>query len=330
MSMQKFRIKGENSTLIVYDNKVVLEGEKGLLAAAVGVNQGQKTFGYESISTIEFEEATLLSAGRISFNIQGDRGRSSVLGIGKVMIGVQNENTFQYQKRIQNSEVFQAKLYIEMQMLKAKQPQQQFLVIGRQDDIFQSAPHLPAVVASTTSLRNVESINSDDGSFSQSSRTQASTINNLINQFPIERKKLEDDGYKIYLSEKYKVTRNDLFQKFVYDQKMYDDLYRLLEILHDIEIASDEAVSNNDLNISPVSSNPVKDQNIEDYLTGEERRDLFERSSVLVKKITDKGYHVNVKGVFPSLIWEVTLSDGRVKELSSITDLAIFNIYGEG
>jgi hypothetical protein len=121
MSTEKYKIKGENKTMTVYENKVVLEGEKGLVAAAMGVNQGQKTFAYESISSIEFEEATLMGNGRITFNIQGDTGRNSVLGMGKMMIGVQNENAFQYQKRSQNQEVIAAKNYIEDQMIKAKQ-----------------------------------------------------------------------------------------------------------------------------------------------------------------------------------------------------------------
>jgi hypothetical protein len=121
MSTEKFKIKGENKSMIVFENKVVLEGEKGLLLAAMGANQGQKTFTYESISSIEFEEATLMGNGRITFNIQGDSGRTSALGIGKSMLGVQNDNTFQYQKRSQNQEVTAAKNFIEGQMIKAKQ-----------------------------------------------------------------------------------------------------------------------------------------------------------------------------------------------------------------
>ena len=121
MSAEKFKIEGENKTMTIYENKVVLEGEKGLLAAAMGANQGQKTFAYESISSIEFHEATLMGNGRITFNIQGDTGRNSVLGVGKMVIGVQNENAFQYRKRSQNQEVIAAKNYIEDQMIKAKQ-----------------------------------------------------------------------------------------------------------------------------------------------------------------------------------------------------------------
>lgn len=124
MSGEKFKIKGENKTMIVYENKVVLEGEKGILLAAMGANQGQKTFAYESISSIEFEEATLMGNGRIRFNIQGDSGRTGALAIGKMMVGVDNDNTFQYQKRSQNAEVSAAKNFIEDQMIKAKQAPQ--------------------------------------------------------------------------------------------------------------------------------------------------------------------------------------------------------------
>jgi hypothetical protein len=120
----------------VYENKVVLEAEKGLLLAAMGANQGQKTFTYESISSIEFEQAGLMNNGRITFNIQGDNGRSSVMAIGKMVTGVQNDNTFQYQKRSQNEEVLAAKNYIEDQMIKAKRaPQTVVSAVSPADEI---------------------------------------------------------------------------------------------------------------------------------------------------------------------------------------------------
>ena len=124
MSNEIFRIKGEMKTMVVYENKVMLEGEKGLIAAASGVTQGQKSFGYESITSLEFKEATLLDNGHLAFNLQGDAGRSSVVGFGKAMMGFQNDNTFKFQKRSQNVEVQNIKNYIEDQMLKSKQTTQ--------------------------------------------------------------------------------------------------------------------------------------------------------------------------------------------------------------
>lgn len=136
MSEEKFKIEGDSKTMIVYENKVVLEAEKGLLLAAMGANQGQKTFTYESISSIEFEQATLMGNGRITFNIQGDNGRTSVMSIGKMVAGVQNDNTFQYQKRNQNEEVLAAKNYIEDQMIKAKRaPQAVVNAVSPADEI---------------------------------------------------------------------------------------------------------------------------------------------------------------------------------------------------
>ncbi len=123
MSTEKFKIKGVNKTMIVYENKVVLEGDKGISAALIGANQGQKTFAYESISSIEFEEATLMGNGRISFVIQGDSGKTSLIGIGKTLIG-QNDNTFDFSKRSLNQEVISAKNFIEDQMIKAKKAPQ--------------------------------------------------------------------------------------------------------------------------------------------------------------------------------------------------------------
>jgi hypothetical protein len=44
-------------------------------------------------------------------------------------------------------------------------------------------------------------------------------------------KELSNDAYKLYLVNKYKVTKNDVFNKFVYLEKMYESIDELLAIL---------------------------------------------------------------------------------------------------
>jgi hypothetical protein len=53
--------------------------------------------------------------------------------------------------------------------------------------------------------------------------------------FPRERMTLEDDGYKLYLAEKYRISRNELFQKYVCEQKFYDSLDDILKLLDERE-----------------------------------------------------------------------------------------------
>jgi hypothetical protein len=114
-------ISGINKTLIVYEDKVVLEAEKaGLGASLMGLSQGQKTFIYESISSIEFKEATLTTNGYIHFNVQGDSGTNSVAGIGKILMNYQNDNRFDYSQRKLNEAALKAKNYIESSMIKVK------------------------------------------------------------------------------------------------------------------------------------------------------------------------------------------------------------------
>ena len=57
------------------------------------------------------------------------------------------------------------------------------------------------------------------------------------NKFNGDRK-IEDDSYKLYLVSKYKVTKNDVFNKFVYKDKMYDSIEELLIILDEQEKSS--------------------------------------------------------------------------------------------
>ncbi len=75
-----------------------------------------------------------------------------------------------------------------------------------------------------------------------------------LTSFPRDRMKLEDDGYKLYLAEKYKISRNDLFQKYVCEQKFYDSLDELIKLLDERERI---AIQYAEAEIRPSSNSPT-------------------------------------------------------------------------
>ena len=125
MSTEKFRIEGSTKNLIVYENKVVLEGQK-VSAFSWGSRMGAKTFMYESISSIAFKEATLAGNGFLDFNITGDSGStpSAAFGLGELLPELSKDNRFEFRQRDLNDEMIKAKNFIEDQMMKAKKPTQ--------------------------------------------------------------------------------------------------------------------------------------------------------------------------------------------------------------
>lgn len=130
-------IPGINKTLIVYEDRVVLEAEKaGFAASLIGLSQGSKTFAYESISSIEFKEATLATNGYIHFNIEGDSGKNNIVSLGKTFLAAQNENRFDFSSRKKNEAALDAKNYIESQMIRAKKaPQAVVNTISAADEL---------------------------------------------------------------------------------------------------------------------------------------------------------------------------------------------------
>jgi hypothetical protein len=124
--LEKFKLKGNWGSMSVYENKVVLQGAPGLAAAMWGVNQAQKTFTYDSISSIEFS-APSIGEGEIRFNIDGSRGITNTKLLNNIPFVSNNDNTFKYLEK-DYAEASQAKAYIEEQMIKSKQRQPQTVV----------------------------------------------------------------------------------------------------------------------------------------------------------------------------------------------------------
>ena len=53
-------------------------------------------------------------------------------------------------------------------------------------------------------------------------------------------KDIEDDTYQLYLVEKYNIKKNDTLNKFVLNNKPYNDLLEVLKVAHEIEISVNE------------------------------------------------------------------------------------------
>jgi hypothetical protein len=145
----------------------------------------------------------------------------------------------------------------------------------------------------------------------------ASTL--LISSEPNSRlfkeidKDLGNDSYKLYLSEKYKITRNDLFQKFVYEQKMYDDLNELLAMLHELEANITK------LDIANLPSNADLD------IVSDAEKSYLELTSILIRNISSKGHAVSSFGKFPSIRWTISLQNGQTKRISNLEELSLFS-----
>ena len=53
-------------------------------------------------------------------------------------------------------------------------------------------------------------------------------------------KDIEDDTYQLYLVEKYNIKKNDTLNKFVLNNKPYNNLLEVLKVAHEIEIVENE------------------------------------------------------------------------------------------
>ena len=151
----------------------------------------------------------------------------------------------------------------------------------------------------------------------KSPRVSAEVISPLTHSqaFTAIEKDLSNDAYKLYLAEKYKITRNDLFKKFVYEQKMYDDLNDLLEMVHKLEVNF-----SNELEVNGAKN--LKDLKI---IGDEEKKYFFEQNSFLIRNLSSKGYPVSSFGTYPSIRWTISLKNGQTKRISSLEELSIFN-----
>lgn len=316
MSMEKFKFEGVDKRVIVYEDKVSIEGAGKDFLVRMFTYQGQKTFLYESLSSVEFKEASTLSAGYLKFNIGVDKGNTGNLSLESDW---NSDNKIDFVKKHQNEEAKAIKNYVEDKMLSIRKTQQggggsispadeirKFKQLLDEGIISQIEFEEHKKQYSNYNLKDNSNLkrNSSVGVFKTSDRAD----------FDNREKNLDNDSYKIYLAEKYKISRNELFQKYVYDQKMYDDLNDLLEIVHKLEVGDVVGVKVKESSINEMPP-PIS----------EEEQAFLEKNSALLRSLTDKGFSVSTVGSFPSMRWTITLKNGQPKRISTIEDLSIFN-----
>ncbi len=164
----------------------------------------------------------------------------------------------------------------------------------------------PANVLTTKKISNLSSSPPIDSTLLISSEPNSRLFKEID-------KDLGNDSYKLYLSAKYKITRNDLFQKFVYEQKMYDNLNELLVMLHELEVNSTK------LDIANLPSNADLD------IVSDAEKSYLELTSILIRNISSKGHTVSSFGKFPSIRWTISLKNGQTKRISSLEELSLFS-----
>jgi hypothetical protein len=114
-------------------------------------------------------------------------------------------------------------------------------------------------------------------------------------------KDILNDSYKLYLVDKHKVTKNEVFNKFVYKEKMYDSIDEILYLL-------DKKENNNIKKVAP--------ENYEEYLR---------IKNDCIEKITRNGNIVKSLGEYPNIEWSILNTQGfRIKKLKSLQELVNF------
>ena len=82
MSNEQHKVVSKAMTMICYEDRVALSSNSSFATSLLGMKRSEKTFAYESLSSVEFEEATLMRNGLLKFVVDGDQGQGgSFLGI---------------------------------------------------------------------------------------------------------------------------------------------------------------------------------------------------------------------------------------------------------
>ena len=117
-------------------------------------------------------------------------------------------------------------------------------------------------------------------------------------------KELTNDAYKLYLVNKFKVTKNDVFNKYVYREKLFDSLDELLILLDNEE-------------------NKIFQSNVNTEIINTESYNEFVRirTDCLIK-ITKNGTSVKTEGSYPNMKWSIINEHGSsIKQLKNLQEL---------
>ena len=117
-------------------------------------------------------------------------------------------------------------------------------------------------------------------------------------------KELTNDAYKLYLVNKFKVTKNDVFNKFVYQDKLFESLDELLIIL------------DNEENKKFQTSVNTESINTESY------NEFVRIRTDCLTKITKNGTSVKTEGSYPNMKWSIINEHGSsIKQLKNLQEL---------
>ena len=100
-----------------------------------------------------------------------------------------------------------------------------------------------------------------------------------IHRFEESEKNLENDAFKLYLVEKYKISKNEVLNKFVLENKLYENLAEVLNAAMILEVAKD--IYNNRFNNSGYLKNNLKNS--------------LNTADAALKFLEGKGYIISVE-----------------------------------
>ena len=101
-------------------------------------------------------------------------------------------------------------------------------------------------------------------------------------------KDISNDAYKIYLVNKYKVTKNDVFNKYVQNNSLYESIDELLSILHEKE----NNIKQDSINNIVISNKFISldlNNSSEELILAEVKAQLHQRGYNIEEAINNKG-----------------------------------------
>jgi hypothetical protein len=102
------------------------------------------------------------------------------------------------------------------------------------------------------------------------------------------KKDISNDEYKIYLVNKYKVTKNDVFNKYVQNNSLYESIDELLSILHEKE----NNIKQDSINNIVISNKFISldlNNSSEELILAEVKAQLHQRGYNIEEAINNKG-----------------------------------------
>ena len=127
-----------------------------------------------------------------------------------------------------------------------------------------------------------------------------------------KEKDLNSDAYKIFLVAKYKLRKNDVLNKYEFNDQLFDNVDFALEHVHQIEISNDNFVNEN---------NFLKKKQEEEVLSK-----ISNKDEQYIEFLSKKGYKLDERIIANgTIVWKFSSKTGNGSfEFSKIEDLISF------